>query len=110
MKIKTLLKWTKEMERLKDKLICCSNNKEDWNDNIKPALYMGEQIRKGKFYFWFNIPLCVAGSSTPLNSYKIIDNPELLINAMKERGHKLIAWYGWGGCGEIIQTTKFGGK
>ncbi|KKN19168.1 hypothetical protein LCGC14_0948540 [marine sediment metagenome] len=109
----SLLKWTKVMDEAKERLKHARNNNKDYVDNIKLAVSKGgNTIEQAGHFFLFNIPICVAGSNTPLNSYEIVgdDGEEKLKKAIKEKGYRLIAWYGWGGCGWLAQVRKINSK
>lgn len=94
------LKWTKEMEEIKERIKGSLLNKETWNDEVKKVLeYKG-------FTFFLNIPICVAGGGTGHDAYKAVDKGDSVIQSILPKGYKLVAWYGWGGIGWLAQTKK----
>ena len=95
------LRWTDEMEKIKQSLINSKENHETFSDDIR-------EIAKFKeFIFFVNIPVCVAGSSTTLDSYEMINTKsEPMIKYFDKLGYALVAWYGWGGSGWLAQTKQ----
>lgn len=94
------IKWTPEMEEVRNRLIHSPFNKETWNDEVNKALE-----HKGHSFF-LNIPVCVAGWDSEHSAWKAVDQGDILIQEALPKNYRLIAWYGWGGSGWVAQTKK----
>jgi len=95
-----LLKYTKEMQKVHQKIKNSLLNKESFQPKAELIL------EAEGFSFFLYIPVCVAGWTPPHDSYRAVrEGDQVIQNALPE-GYKLVAWYGWGGNGWLAQTKK----
>lgn len=93
------LRWTPEMEEVKEKIANSPLNVETWGDIRKVLEHKG-------YAFFLYTPTSVAGCRAKYSAWRAVEEGDHIIESALPEGYDLVAWHGWGGCGWIAQAKR----